>query len=56
MEADKEIFQGLLEPLIADPVSVAHKKQRVEAASTTHVLEDDDYPDTVITPLNRYCK
>ena len=56
MEGDKEIFKGLLEPLIVDPISEALKKQRLEATSTTHVLEGDDLPDSVIIPINRYCK
>jgi hypothetical protein len=56
MEGDKEIFKAILEPLIVDPVSEAFKKQRLEATSTTHVLEDDELPDTDIIPFNRYCK
>jgi hypothetical protein len=56
IEGDKEIFKGILEPLIMDPVSEALKKQRLEATSTTYVLEGEELPDTVIIPLNRYCK
>jgi hypothetical protein len=56
MEGDKEIFKAILEPLIVDPVSEALKKQRLEATSTTHVLEGDELPDTDIIPLNQYCK
>jgi hypothetical protein len=55
-EGDKEIFKAILEPLIVDPVSEALKKQRLEATSTTDVLEGDKLPDTDIIPLNRYCK
>jgi hypothetical protein len=56
MEGDKEIFKAILEPLIVDPVSEALKKQRLEATSTADVLEIDEFPDPVITSLNRYCK
>jgi hypothetical protein len=56
MEGDKEIFKAILEPLIVDPVSEALKKQRLEATSTTHVLEGDELPDTDIIPFNRYYK
>jgi hypothetical protein len=56
MEGDKEIFKAILEPLIVDPVSEALKKQRLEATSTADVLEIDEFPDLVITPLNKYCK
>ncbi len=56
MEGDKEIFKGLLEPLIADPVSEALKKQRLEAPNTTSVLEGAELADSVIIPINRYCK
>jgi hypothetical protein len=52
MEGDKEIFKGILEPLIVDPVSEALKKQQLEATSTTHVLEGDELPDTDIIPFN----
>jgi hypothetical protein len=50
MEGNKEIFKGILEPLIVDPVSEALKKQRLKAISTTHVLEGDELPDTDIIP------
>jgi hypothetical protein len=56
LEGDKEIFRGLLEPLIVDPVSEALKKQRLEVASTTPVHEGAELADSVIIPLNRYCK
>jgi hypothetical protein len=56
MEGDKEIFKGILEPLIVDPVSEALKKQRLEATSTADVLEIDELLNSIITPLNRYCK
>jgi hypothetical protein len=56
MEGDKEIFKAILEPLIVDPISEALKKQRLEATSTADILEIDELPDPVITPLNRYYK
>ena len=56
MEGDKEIFKGLLEPLIADPVSEALKKQRLEPTDNTPILEGAELPPTVVVPLNRYCK
>jgi hypothetical protein len=56
MESDKEIFKATLEPLIVDPVSEALKKQQLEATSTADILEIDELPDPIITPLNRYCK
>lgn len=56
MEGDKEIFKGLLEPLIVDPASEALKKQRLEATSTTHIHEGAELADSVIIPINRYCK
>jgi len=56
MEGDKEIFKGLLESLIVDPVNEALKKQRLGASSTTHVLEGAELADSVIIPINRYCK
>ena len=52
MEGDKEIFKGLLEPLIVDPVSEALKKQRLEATSTTVALEGVELADSVIIPIN----
>jgi hypothetical protein len=56
IEGDKEIFKAILEPLIVDPISEALKKQRLEATSTTHVLEGDEFPDTDIISFNRYYK
>jgi hypothetical protein len=56
MEGDKEIFKGLLEPLIVDPVNEALKKQRLEAINTTPVLEGAELPDTVVNTISRYCK
>jgi hypothetical protein len=56
MEGDKEIFKGILEPLILDSVSEALKKQRLEATSTTDDIELEELEDLVIVPLNRYCK
>jgi hypothetical protein len=56
MKGDKEIFKAIIEPLIVDPISEALKKQRLEATSTTDILEIDELPDPVITPLNRYWK
>jgi hypothetical protein len=56
MEGDMEIYKGLLEPLIADPVSEALKKQRLDATNTTPVLEGAELPDSVVVPISRYCK
>jgi hypothetical protein len=56
MEGDKEIFKGILEPLILDSVSEALKKQRLEATSTADDIEVEELEDPVIVPLNRYCK
>jgi hypothetical protein len=56
MEGDKDIFKAILKPLILDPVNEGLKKQRLEATSTTDDLEVEELPDTLITPLNRYCK
>jgi hypothetical protein len=56
MEGDKEIFKAILEPLIVDPVSEGLKRQRLEATCTVDDLEVEEYPDTLITPLNEYCK
>jgi hypothetical protein len=56
MEGDKEIFKGLLEPLIADPVNEAFKKQRLEPTNNTPILEGAELAPTAVVPLNRYCK
>jgi hypothetical protein len=56
MEGDKEIFKGILEPLILDSVSEALKKKRLEAISTADNIEVERLEDPVIVPLNRYCK
>jgi hypothetical protein len=56
MEGEKEIFKGLLEPLIADPVNEALKKQRLEPTNTTPDLEGAELAPTVIIPISRYCK
>ena len=56
MEGEKEIFKGLLEPLIADPVSEALKKQRLEPTNNTPILEGAELAPTVVVPLSRYCK
>jgi hypothetical protein len=56
MEGDKEIFKAILEPFIVDPVSKVLKKQQLEATSIVDILEIDELPDPVITPLNQYCK
>jgi hypothetical protein len=66
MEGDKDIFKAILEPLILeplileslilDPITEGLKKQRLEATSTSNDLEVEEFPDTEITPLNRYCK
>jgi hypothetical protein len=56
MEGDKDIFKAILEPLIVDPVTEGLKKQQLGATSTTDDLEVEELLDTLITPLNRYCK
>jgi hypothetical protein len=56
MEGDKEIFKAILEHFIVDPVSKVLKKQQLEATSIVDILEIDELPDPVITPLNQYCK
>jgi hypothetical protein len=56
MEGDKEIFKGLLEPLIADPVSDAIKKQRLDPTNNTPILEGAELAPTVVVRVNRYCK
>jgi hypothetical protein len=56
IEGDKEIFKGILEPLMLDSVSEALKKQRLEATSTADDIEVEELEDPVIVPLNRYCK
>ena len=56
MEGDKEIFKGLLEPFIVDPINEALKKQRLEATSTTLALEGAEFADSVIISINQYCK
>jgi hypothetical protein len=56
MEGDKDIFKAILEPLILDPITEGLKKQRLEATGTANDLEDEEFPDIDIIPLNRYCK
>jgi hypothetical protein len=56
MEGDKEIFKAILKPLIVDPVIEGFKKQRLDATCTADDVEVEEYLDTVIVPLNRYCK
>jgi hypothetical protein len=56
MERDKEIFKAILEPFIVAPVTEGFKKQQLDATSTVDDLEVEEYPDTVIIPLNQYCK
>jgi hypothetical protein len=56
MEGNKDIFKAILEPLIVDPVTEGFKKQQLDAISIANDLEVEEYPDTIIIPLNRYCK
>jgi hypothetical protein len=56
MEGNKDIFKAILEPLIVDPVTESFKKQRLDAISSVNDLEVEEYPGTIIIPLNRYCK
>jgi hypothetical protein len=53
MEGNKEIFKAILEPLIVDSVTEGFKKQRLDGVDAT---VDEELPDPVFTPLNRYCK
>ena len=56
MEGDKENFKAILKPHIVDLISEGLKKQQLEAISTVDDLEVKEYPDTLVTPLNQYCK
>jgi hypothetical protein len=56
MERDKDIFKAILEPLIVDLVTEGFKKQRLDATSTANDLEVEEFPYTIIIPLNRYYK
>jgi hypothetical protein len=56
MEEDKEIFKAILEPLIVVPVTEGYKKQQLDATGTANDVEVEEYPDTVIVPLNQYFK
>jgi hypothetical protein len=51
-----EIFKAILEPLIVDPVTKGFKKQRLDANDAANEVEVEEYPDTIIMPLNRYSK
>jgi hypothetical protein len=48
MEGDKEIFKGILEPLIVDPINEALKKQQLQATSIVDDVELQELPDLVI--------
>ena len=39
MEGDKDIFKGILEPFIVDPITKGLKKQQLEATNITDDLE-----------------
>jgi hypothetical protein len=56
MEGDQEIFKGILEPFIVDPVTEVFKKQCLDVDCTFKYFEDEELPDTVIVPNNRYYK
>jgi hypothetical protein len=56
MEGDKEIFKAILEPLIVDTVTEGFKKQRLDGIHATDDVDLEELPDTLIQPLNRYCK
>jgi hypothetical protein len=56
MESEKEIFKAILEPLIVAPVTEGFKKQLLDANDATDDVEVEELLDTIIIPLNRYCK
>jgi hypothetical protein len=56
MEGDKEIFKAIMEPLIVDTVTEGFKKQQLDGDDAADDVEDEELPDPIITPLNRYCK
>jgi hypothetical protein len=56
IEGDEEIFKAILEPLIAAPVTEGSKKQRLDANPINKVLQIEELANTIIIPLNQYCK
>jgi hypothetical protein len=56
MEGDKEIFKAILEPFIVDTITEGFKKQQLDANDTVDDVEVEELPDSIIVPLNRYCK
>jgi hypothetical protein len=56
MEGDEEIFKAILKPLIVDTVTEGFKKQRLDGDDAADDVELEELPDSVIQPLNRYCK
>jgi hypothetical protein len=55
MEGDQEIFKGILEPFIVDPITKVLKKQHLHVDYTSQFFEDEELLDTAIVPNNRYC-
>jgi hypothetical protein len=53
---DREIFKATLEPFIVAHITKGFKKQQLDATSITDDLEVEEFPDTVIVPLNQYYK
>jgi hypothetical protein len=56
MEANKEIFKSLIEPLIAHPVLEASKKQWLHKGPSRIDDEEPVFDIPKIVAYNRYCK
>jgi hypothetical protein len=56
MEADKEIFKSLIEPLLAQPIREAPKKQRLYKGPSRISDEEPVFDIPKIIACNRYCK
>jgi hypothetical protein len=56
MESDKEIFKSLIEPLLAQPVCEAPKKQRLHKGPSRIGDEESVFDIPKIIARNRYCK
>ena len=56
IEANKEIFRSLIEPLIAYPIIEAPKKQRLHKGPSRIGDEEPIFDIPKIVAYNRYCK
>jgi hypothetical protein len=56
MKSDKEIFKSLIEPLLAQPVREAPKKQRLHKGPSRIGDEEPVFDIPKIIARNRYCK